>query len=139
MGTAVVSGCDVAPVLHAAECVLGAMALAIQGLAVFDHGLAAPARRDAGSDAPGGQRGTETITVVAPIAKQFACGWQGTDHLAGSLVVAHFPSAWLAAAQGNVPAIGAQHDPVGFSFCLHRQSPSRVTDASRCVLREPRR
>jgi hypothetical protein len=37
-----------------------------------------------------------------------------------------------------MPAISAKHDPSRFSFCLHRHSPSCVTDASRCVSREPR-
>lgn len=49
--------------------VLDAKALAMQGLVVFDHGLAVLARRDAGGDAPGGQRRTETVTVVAPICQ----------------------------------------------------------------------
>ena len=39
----------------------------MQGLVVFDHGLAVLARRDAGGDAPGGQRCTEAVTVLAPI------------------------------------------------------------------------
>jgi len=50
----------------------------------------------------------------------------------------HFRLAWLGATKGNMPAIGAQYDPAGFSFCVHRHSPSCVTDASRCVSREPR-
>jgi hypothetical protein len=37
-----------------------------------------------------------------------------------------------------VPTIGAQDHPASFSFCMHRHSPSCVTDASRCVSREPR-
>ena len=43
----------------------------------------------------------------------------------------------LGASKGNMPPIGAQHDPSVFSFCLHRHSPSCVTDASRCGSREP--
>ena len=46
--------------------------------------------------------------------------------------------AWLGATQGHVPAIAAQYHPAGFSFCVHLHSPSCVTDASRCVSREPR-
>jgi hypothetical protein len=91
VGTAVVSGCDASPVLQAAKGVLDAMALAIQGLLIFDHGLAVLARRDARGDAPGGQRCTETVTVVAPIGQQFARGRQGIDHEAGALVVVHLP------------------------------------------------
>jgi hypothetical protein len=34
--------------------------------------------------------------------------------------------AWLSATEGQMPAIGAQYDPAGFSFCVHRHSPSRV-------------
>ena len=87
MGIAVVSGCDATPVLQAAEGVLDAIALAIQGLVVFDHGLAVLARRDAGGDAPGGQRCTETVTAVAPIGQQFASKLQGIDPQTGALAV----------------------------------------------------
>ena len=95
MGTAVISGRDATPVLQAAEDVLDAMALAIQGLVVSGHGLEFLARRDARGDAPGGQRSTETVTVVAPIGQQFARGRQGIDHQVSALVVVHLSLAWL--------------------------------------------
>ena len=91
VGIAVVSGCDATPVLQAAEDVLDALALAIQGLVAFDHGLAVLTRRDAGGSAPGGLRCTETVTVLAPIGQQFARGRQCIDHQTGALVVVHFP------------------------------------------------
>ncbi len=54
MGPAVVSDCGASPVLQADESVLYAMALTMQGLVVFDHGLASLVRREFGSDAAGG-------------------------------------------------------------------------------------
>ena len=50
----------------------------------------------------------------------------------------YFRLARLGATQGNVPPVGAKHYPSSFSFCTRLHSPSCVTDASRCVLREPR-
>jgi hypothetical protein len=37
-----------------------------------------------------------------------------------------------------MPPIGPEYHPSAFSFYAHRHSPSCVTDASRCVSREPR-
>ena len=42
------------------------------------------------------------------------------------------------ATEGNMPPIGPEYHPSAFSFYAHRHSPSCVTDASRCVSREPR-
>jgi hypothetical protein len=69
MGPAVVWGCDASPVLQADEGVLDAMALTMQGLVVFDHGLASLVRRDFGSDGAGGQRCAETVTAVALVGQ----------------------------------------------------------------------
>ena len=38
----------------------------------------------------------------------------------------NFCLARLGASEGNMPAIGAQDHPAGFSFCVHRHSSSRV-------------
>lgn len=70
LGAAVITGSDAAPILEAREHVFNAVALAVEGGIVRDDLLAAPARGDAGGDAPIGQSPAEPIGVIASVRYQ---------------------------------------------------------------------
>ena len=89
MGASVVAGGDAAPVLEFGEQVPDLVALPVESFVVGIRPLAAPQRRNAGIDAPDGERIPEPGTVLAPVDDQASRRRQGIEDEAGNLKVAH--------------------------------------------------
>lgn len=89
MCASVIAGGDAAPVLELGEQVLDLVALTVEGLVVVEGNFATAAGRDARLDATCFQFLAEPRAVVTAIGDEVSGGWQGVEHEAGALVVAH--------------------------------------------------
>lgn len=81
MDFSVVSCCDAAPVLEAAEHAFDHVALVVGGTVVGVLDAAMAHGRDHGDGAALGEQIAQSIGVVAFVGEEFAAGWQALDAL----------------------------------------------------------
>ena len=87
VSASIIARVDTSPVLEASEHVFDAMALPIEGAIVGYGDLAIAFRRDAGGDAPRGERVAEPVGVVSPVCEHGCGGRQGIDQQGSALIV----------------------------------------------------
>ena len=87
MGTAIVSGCDTAPVFQPCEHVFDLVTLFVQGFGVTSWSSPVCSWWDASLDLAGVQRIPELVAVIAFVANQdFGIRYRGIDQLRPNMI-----------------------------------------------------